>query len=277
MTSRRTAAAYHPPILQDGLACSVVSPRAALLQHLQDLLGYSFKQEERLELALTHSSVASEEQSERHAQSDNEQLEFLGDAVLGLVVTEHLVRTYPDLAEGVLTRLRAQFVSRQYLGQVAHQMSLGDFLHLGKGEEKSGGRRKSAILANTVEAILAAIYLDGGLEPAAQTVRRLLDGRLDALASAARVGADVGDHKSALQEYFQGHGLGQPRYTVTSEAGPDHRKCFVVAVQRVASSGLENTLASATGSRKKNAEQEAARLALEWLREEEAARPENSA
>ncbi|MHB8301650.1 MAG: ribonuclease III [Acidobacteriaceae bacterium] len=277
MTSRRAAAASHSPSLQDALVCSVVPARAALLQRLQELLGYRFTQVERLELALTHSSVASEEQSKRHSQSDNEQLEFLGDAVLGLVVTEHLVRAYPDLAEGVLTRLRAQFVSRQYLGQVAQQMSLGDFLRLGKGEEKSGGRRKSAILANAVEAILAAIYLDGGLESAAQAVRRLLDGKLDALASAALVGADVGDHKSALQEYFQAHGLGQPCYTVTSEAGPDHRKSFVVAVQRVAPSGLENTLASATGSRKKDAEQEAARLALEWLRAEEAAGPENSA
>lgn len=240
--------------------------RAELLDRLQDLLAYRFANLELLELALTHSSVAYEEQTERNSQDDNEQLEFLGDAVLGMIVTERLFRACPELTEGPLTRLRAQLVSRQYLGQVGQKMSVGEYLRLGKGEEKSGGRRKSAILANAVEAILAAIYLDGGMEQAARFVDGwLLKDKLEILASAARAGEDVGDHKSALQEYFQAHGLGQPCYTVTAETGPDHRKSFVVAVNRTASTGMEETLASATGTRKKLAEQEAARLALKVL------------
>ena len=244
----------------------VEAERAELLDRLQDHLGYRFANLKLLELALTHSSVAYEEQSEHNPQDDNEQMEFLGDAVLGMIVTEHLFRACPEFTEGPLTRLRSQLVSRQYLGQVGQKMSLGEYLRLGKGEEKSGGRRKVAILANAVEAILAALYLDGGMEPAVHFVGNwLLTDKLDPLIFAARAGEDVGDHKSALQEYFQAHGLGQPRYIVTAETGPDHRKSFVVAVKRVAPTGLDDTLASATGTRKKSAEQEAARLALHVL------------
>jgi ribonuclease-3 len=240
--------------------------RAALLQRLQKLLGYKFRDPAALDLALTHSSVAYEEQLEHHPQDDNEQLEFLGDAVLGLIVTEHLFRVYPEFTEGPLTRLRAQFVSRQHLARVGQNLGLGEYLRLGKGEEKSGGRRKSAILANAVEALIAAVYLDGGLEEAARLIRtRLLDDKLETLAAAARSGEGVGDHKSTLQEYFQAHGLGQPSYEVTSETGPDHRKSFAVAVKRIEANGAEHTLGSATGTRKKHAEQEAARIALESL------------
>ena len=241
--------------------------RAALLERMQQLLAYRFHNLDLLELALTHSSVAYEEQVERHAEDDNERLEFLGDAVLGVVVTEHLFRAYPEFTEGPLTRLRAQFVSRQHLGRVAQNLGLGEYLRLGKGEEKSGGRRKNAILANAVEALIAAVYLDGSLEDAARVVQAwLLDEKLETLAAAARSGEDVGDCKSTLQEYFQSHGLGQPRYEVTSEAGPDHSKSFVVAVKLVGTGRHEEILASATGTRKKHAEQEAARLAWEHLR-----------
>lgn len=241
--------------------------REQSLERLQGLLAYRFSNLGVLELALTHSSVAYEEHVEHDAQDDNEQLEFLGDAILGLIATEHLFRAYPELTEGPLTRLRSKFVSRSYLGQVGQKMALGEFLRLGKGEEKSGGRRKSAILANAVEAIVAAVYLDGGLEAARSLVRAwVLDETLDTLAAAARLGDDVGDHKSSLQEYFQAHGLGQPRYVVTSEDGPDHRKNFVVAVQQIGPAGVEQILASAEGHRKKVAEQEAARRALEALR-----------
>ncbi len=253
-------------------------PREALLERLQQLLGYRFHNLDLLALAVTHSSVAYEEQVERHPQDDNEQMEFLGDAVLGLVVTERLFRACPELPEGPLTRLRAQFVSRQHLGRVGHALGLGEYLRLGKGEEKSGGRRKTAILANAVEALIAAVYLDGGMEAAANLVHAwLLDEHLETLVAAARAGEGVGDHKSTLQEYFQAHGLGQPKYEVTAEAGPDHRKSFVIAVKRTAD-GRQETLASATGTRKKHAEQEAARLALEHLRASdssaEAASPE---
>jgi ribonuclease III len=266
LTSNRSAHPAPPAAIRVPGSRSADPKRAALLEKLERQLDYRFRNRDLLDLALTHSSVAYEEQLEHHPQEDNEQLEFLGDAVLGLVVTEHLFRTYPEFAEGPLTRLRAQFVSRQHLGRVGQTLGLGEYLRLGKGEEKSGGRKKSAILANTVEAVIAAVYLDGGLEHAARLVRTLLlDEKMETLVAAARSGEGVGDHKSTLQEYSQAHGLGQPIYQVTSEAGPDHRKSFVVAVKLVQLQGAELTLASATGTRKKNAEQEAARLALESL------------
>ena len=236
------------------------------LERLQQLLGYQFRDPALLDLALTHSSVAYEEQTEQDLREDNEQLEFLGDAVLGLVVTEHLFRMYPEFSEGAWTRLRSQFVSRPHLASVAQAIGLGEFLRLGKGEEKSGGRKKPAILANAAESVIAAVYLDGGMESAVRLVRTwLLDETMEAVVEAARAG-EVGDYKSMLQEYSQAHGLGQPHYQLTSETGPDHRKSFVVEVKFLEPSAVETTLASATGTRKKHAEQEAARLALQHLR-----------
>ena len=247
------------------------------LEALQARIAYRFHRRQLLEQALTHSSLAYERQQQHTTQDDNEQLEFLGDAVLGLAVTEHLYRTYPDLDEGALTQLRAQLVSRKHLGQMARGLAIGDALRLGNGEERNGGRRKAALLSNALEALIAAIYLDGGLEPAAQFVRTwLLAGTLEQLADASRSGLAVGDHKSALQEYFQARGLGQPRYTVTAESGPDHHKTFVVALQWMQPDGSQRQLACASGSRKKNAEQEAARLALEALQSELPQRDESN-
>jgi ribonuclease-3 len=247
--------------------------RAALLERLQQLLGHQFRHPALLDLALTHSSVAYEEQAQRDTREDNEQLEFLGDAVLGLVVTEHLFRMYPEFSEGAWTRLRSQFVSRPHLARVAQTIGLGEFLRLGKGEEKSGGRKKPAILANAVESVIAAVYLDGGMESAVRLVRTwLLDETMESVVEAARAG-EVGDYKSMLQEYSQAHGLGQPRYQLTSETGPDHRKSFVVEVKFLDPTAVETTLASATGTRKKHAEQEAARLALQHLRSLQATEP----
>jgi ribonuclease III len=246
------------------------------LEKLQQLLGYQFRDPALLDLALTHSSVAYEEQTEQDLREDNEQLEFLGDAVLGLVVTEHLFRMYPEFSEGAWTRLRSQFVSRPHLASVALTIGLGEFLRLGKGEEKSGGRKKAAILANAVESVIAAVYLDGGMESAVRLVRTwLLDETMEAVVEAARAG-EVGDYKSMLQEYSQAHGLGQPRYQLTSETGPDHRKSFAVEVKFLEPSAIETTLASATGTRKKHAEQEAARLALQHLRSLQAPGPLSS-
>lgn len=252
-------------------ANATASPAVAA-KSLQRRIGYSFQRAELLEQALTHSSLAYERQHTERAQThttqdDNEQLEFLGDAILGLVVTEHLYRTYSDLHEGDLTQLRAQLVSRKHLGRIARTLQLGDALQLGKGEERNGGRRKAAILSNALEALIAAIYLDGGLEPAGKFVRaHLLAGTVEELAEASRAGLAVGDHKSALQEYFQARNLGQPRYAITSESGPDHEKTFVVALQMMQPDGEMRQLACASGSRKKNAEQEAARMALAALR-----------
>lgn len=247
--------------------------RRGELERLQQLLGYQFRHPALLDLALTHSSVAYEEQINQDPREDNEQLEFLGDAVLGLVVTEQLFRAYPEFSEGAWTRLRSQFVSRPHLASVAQAIGLGEFLRVGKGEEKSGGRKKPAILANAVESVIAAVYLDGGMEPAVQLVRTwLLDETMEAVVEAARAG-EVGDYKSMLQEYSQAHGLGQPRYQLTSETGPDHRKSFVVEVKLLDPSAVETTLASAGGTRKKHAEQEAARLALQHLRSLQTAEP----
>lgn len=253
------------------------SDRAALLDELQQMLGMHFRNPQRLDLALTHSSVAYEEQREHRPQDDNEQLEFLGDAILGMVVTEYLFREYPDFSEGVLTRLRSQLVSRQNLGKLGQRLNLGRYLRLGKGEEKNGGRRKSAILANAVEALIAAVYMDAGLPEASRLVREwLFDAQLEKLAAAARAGEGVGDCKSELQEYLQAHAMGQPKYEVTAETGPDHRKTFVIAVKIVDGGGEAKKLGSATGARKKQAEQEAARLALELLRATETDRGEQT-
>lgn len=234
------------------------------LESLQMRIGHRFRDLQLLERALTHSSLAYERQLPRTPQDDNEQMEFLGDAVLGLTVTEHLCRAYPDLHEGALTQLRAHLVGRKYLSQVARALSLGDALRLGKGEERSGGRKKTAILANALEALIAAIYLDGGPGPTAEFVRHwLLEGDLEELANASRAGTMVTDHKSALQEHFQAHGMGRPRYVVTAESGPDHQKTFVVTLHLLQPDGGLRVLASASGRSKKNAEQEAARLALQ--------------
>lgn len=244
--------------------------RTVALDRMQRLMQYCFRDLRLLDQALTHSSLAYEQQQPRHPRNDNEQLEFLGDAVLGLVVTEQLYKACPEFTEGTLTRLRAQLVSRKYLGQIAEKLQLGEYLNLGKGEERSGGRKKTAIIANMIEALIAAVYLDGGLQPAASLVDAwLLQGKLDELVTALRSGESVADHKSALQEYFQASGLGQPHYMVTAESGPDHRKSFLVAVKLTTAQGGERgeqVLASASGTRKKSAEQEAARLALEVLR-----------
>ncbi|MGH9616521.1 MAG: ribonuclease III [Acidobacteriaceae bacterium] len=271
---KRTVASAMPGETEDNAPTSETRPDdRRSLERLQHLLGYQFRNGDLLDLALTHSSVAYEQQTEMDLKADNEQLEFLGDAVLGMVVTEHLYRAYPEFREGTWTRLRAEFVSRPHLAHVAQAVGLGAFLRLGKGEEKSCGRTKPAILANAVESVIAAVYLDGGMESATRLVRSwLLDETMEAVVQAARDG-EVGDYKSMLQEYFQAHGLGQPSYRLTSETGPDHRKSFVVEVKVLESPATqyaESTLASASGTRKKLAEQEAARLALQHLRSCEA-------
>lgn len=237
------------------------------IERLQRAIEYRFSDPELLILALTHSSLAAEEHREPGGSADNEQLEFLGDAVLGLAAAEHLFRVYPDMDEGSLTRLRARFVNRQHLAEAARKLSLGECLRLSKGEEKSGGRRKTAILANAMEAMIGAVFLDGGLVEASKLVRlHLIDPSLDRLAAAARAGESVGDYKSILQEHFDAHGMGHPRYEVTSESGPDHRKKFVVALRIADPAGGPLIVISASGSRKKDAEQEVAGLALERLR-----------
>ncbi len=213
--------------------------------------------------------------AEESEPADNERLEFLGDAVLGLVVAESLYLRHPSWQEGELTRLRAQLVSRRNMAIVAQAIGLGDHLLLGKGEDRSGGRRKSAILANAMEAVIAAMYLDGGksagtdgaLQPVREFARKHILGQAaDELARELRSGAALGDHKSALQEYLQATHAGLPVYLVESESGPDHRKRFHVELRlRDADGEVGESLASGMGRTKKKAEQEAARRTLELL------------
>jgi ribonuclease-3 len=251
------------------------------LSPLESALGHTFVRPELLTLALTHGSQAYELAMEttgkpdEGARADNERLEFLGDAVLGVVVAEALFLRHPDWQEGELTRMRAQLVSRRHMAEVALAIGLGEHLRLGRGEETSGGRKKTAILANAMEAVLAAMYLDAGrhgvadgsLEPVRRFAQRHILGlAADDLARELVSGAALGDHKSALQEHLQATHAGVPVYRVESESGPDHRKRFQVEVRlRTADGQMGVSLASGMGSTKKKAEQEAARRALALL------------
>jgi ribonuclease-3 len=230
---------------------------------------YKFKDASLLTLALTHSSLAYESNGEGAAQvgADNERLEFIGDAVLGLVVAEELYRRFPTLREGDLTRLRASLVSSRNLAQVASRIQLGPMLRLGRGEEHSGGHKKPALLANALEAVIAAMYLDGGLAPARDFIHRHIvepaeDGIAVVLHSTEPFSGAIGDYKSALQERLQASGAGQPRYVLTDQSGPDHQKQFRVEVRVADGAGGHLALAAAEGTTKKSAEQEAARLAF---------------
>jgi ribonuclease-3 len=226
---------------------------------LQARIDYRFRDRGMLEHALTHKSRAAEDAS--GGVADNESLEFLGDAVLGLVVAHALYEQYPSYNEGQKSKIKAQVVSTQSLARHAEQLRLGEHLILGRGEEKTGGRFKQALLADAYEALIAAIYLDGGLEAAARFLQRELKEALDEGASQNYVGQD---YKSALQERLQALGRPLPDYRVSGEAGPDHRKVFSV---EVVVDG--EVLGNASGKAKKEAEQEAARLAIARLQEVE--------
>ena len=246
------------------------------ISRLQGRVGHAFANPELLERALTHSSLAFEQGTAATDATDNEQLEFLGDAVVGLIAADSLYRRYPELKEGQLTRLRAALVSRQHLGRVALKLELGESLLLGKGEERSGGRKKSALLANCVEAVIGAIYLDGGLEAAHVFVEKwVVEPYVSELRGALERGGGIGDHKSALQEFLQARKAGQPQYIVKGESGPDHRKRFLVEVRTPAAQSGVRILARGTGTTKKHAEQEAARRAYHKLvRERVESRPD---
>ncbi len=222
---------------------------------LEARIGYRFRDRGLLEHALTHKSKAHEDPS--GGVTDNESLEFLGDAVLGLVVSDALFRAFPSYSEGQKSKIKANLVSTASLAEMAELMGLGDHMILGRGEEKTGGRHKQALLADTCEALIAAIYLDGGLEP----VRRFLMREFVTHIEDARQPEYFGrDHKSRLQERLQGLGRPLPSYRIASEIGPDHRKLFYVEVIVG-----DQTLAQGAGRTKKEAEQEGARLALQEI------------
>jgi ribonuclease-3 len=228
-------------------------------EELEARIGYTFARRELLLRALTHKSLLSDTSSAPFSpQDDNEQLEFLGDSVLGFLASDYLYRTFPSLPEGKLSKLKSHMVSAVHLHAAARSVDLGQFLRLGRGEEKSGGRQKRALLANGFEALIAAVYLDGGLDACRAFVERfLLNGLpVDELGVAVL----PTDPKSSLQELAQSRGLPMPRYVMIREHGPEHAKLFVVEV-RV---GKEYA-SQAEGSSKKSAGQKAAEQLLETL------------
>lgn len=231
---------------------------------LEERLGYKFTNRALLDRALTHSSAASEPRPGPISDSttellakNNERLEFLGDAVLELLASEYLLGTFPDWSEGQLSRSRARIVNAHSLERAARRLSIGEHLRLGRGEEKTGGREKSTILADAFEAVVAAVYLDTGLSAARDVLRRVLFQL--ALEERGEQIADS-DRKSALQELLQGRGQPPAEYRLTGESGPDHQKTFQIEVWVNG-----ECLASGAGSTKKEAEQRAAKIAVERL------------
>jgi ribonuclease-3 len=224
---------------------------------LEAALGYEFRDRVPLIRALTHKSRAYEQLAPGEDQADNEPLEFLGDAILGFVVSDILLRNFPSYREGQLTKLRAQLVSAAHLYEVAQSLRLGAFLLLGRGEELSGGRTKKALLADAVEAVIAALYLDGGLPPARCFIERFVVGDLSNLLTAV---PGVADHKSALQQLAQSLHLPIPRYSIVNSDGPEHAKTFTVEA-RVGG----EFVGRAEGPSKKIASQRAAQIILQQL------------
>lgn len=229
------------------------------LTALQQTLGHQFADISFLERALTHRSSLGD-RTVPQVSADNEQFEYLGDAVLGMLVSEYLVHAFPDWTEGQLSKGRARLVNAGSLCTAATRLGIGGYLRLGRGEEKTGGREKPALLADAFEALVAAIYLDGGLTVAREFVTRAL---LTAAIAAEGSELELSDHKSALQELLQARGLGAARYKVVKEAGPDHQKTFWVEV-----SVQEVVAASGSGPNKKEAERSAAQQALAQFRAE---------
>lgn len=241
------------PAPADTASSPAVSPAVspADLTTLEGRLGYQLEAA-LLVRALTHRSYA----YENGGLPTNERLEFLGDSVLGLVVTDTLYRTHPDLAEGQLAKLRAAVVNARALAEVARGLDLGAFVRLGRGEEGTGGRNKASILADTLEAVIGAVYLDQGLPAAEELVHRLFDPVIE---RSAGLGAGL-DWKTSLQELSAAGSLGVPEYVI-SETGPDHEKTFTAAA-RVGG----DTYGTGTGRSKKEAEQQAAETAWRAIR-----------
>lgn len=218
---------------------------------IQEKIGYTFKDEKQLREALTHRSYANEH---RHLKiKDNERLEFLGDAILDLIISHYLFEAYPNMPEGDLSKIRASIVCEASLAKVAKAIGLGTYILLGKGEERTGGRQRVSILADLFEAITGAILVDGGFDEAEAFLRRTL------IASVAHTAPEdlYTDYKTLLQEYIQKESVTPLVYEVTGESGPDHDKDFYVKVYHE-----KSCLGEGVGKSKKEAEQQAAKVAL---------------
>jgi len=229
---------------------------------LEERLGHRFSNRALLDQALTHSSAIPElrgagSEASGDFASDNERLEFLGDAVLELLASEYLLAAFPEWSEGQLSKSRARIVNASSLESAARRLHLGEHLRLGRGEEKTGGREKQTLLADAFEAVVAAVYLDAGLGAARELLQRILFEQ--ALEERGERIAES-DRKSALQEFLQGRGQPPAEYRLAGESGPDHQKTFQIEVWING-----ECLARGEGSTKKEAEQQAARSALEQL------------
>ena len=222
------------------------------MKTLEQRINYCFKDKKLLENALTHSSYAHET---RHPEMCNERLEFLGDSVLSIVVSDFLYKTFPKLPEGKLTRIRASAVCEKALSEFSRKLGLGEFLLLSHGEERTGGRDRSSIIADAFEALIAAIYLDGGMEPAKRHVMNFV------LRELKHTDDEVfKDYKTALQEIIQRNPEESVNYVLTGTSGPDHDKSFKVEVRL-----NSNVIGTGTGKNKKQAEQMAAKEALRLM------------
>jgi len=225
------------------------------ISQIEKKIKYKFKQKDLLLQAITHSSYAYE--SQQAEAVDNEVLEFLGDSVLGLIIADYLYASHPKLSEGELSKLKSATASTSALAGFAKKIKLEKIIRLGKGEEKSGGRQKRTILAGAFEALVAAVYLDGGLEETKKFLTKFLRSYFKEIKVKKFL---VDNYKSVLQEYLQKENLPTPVYKIVTEKGPDHRKSFVVEVL-----SENKSLAKAKGYSKKNAEQRAAQKALRSL------------
>lgn len=235
----------------------ILLEREKLLSELEQKVGYSFRSRALLDRALTHRSFANEHAGEKCQH--NEALEFLGDSVLGFVVSAWLLERFPDLSEGKLSKIKAYLVSESRLVEIAEELDLGSYILLNRGEEKTGGRRKRALLADAYEALIGVLYIDGGIAVAERFLRRELRHKLLSIDPASMIGAD---YKSALQERLQAAGGPGPDYAVVEVLGPDHRRTFRIELRiggRAVAMGEGHTI--------KLAQQEAARGALESLDE----------
>jgi ribonuclease-3 len=239
----------------DEAAAAEVRRISETLGPLQERIAYRFRDIGLLEHALTHRSRAHEDAS--GGVIDNESLEFLGDAVLGFVIADLLFNRFPTHSEGYKSKVKAGIVSSASLARLAEEIGLGRFVLLGRGEEKTGGRQKQAILADSFEALIAAVYLDGGIDPARAFILSLFSPLVAGAGDRAAEASFTEDWKSAFQEWAQANGRGLPRYRLASVEGPDHRKRFDVEL----SLGGE-VVARASGRSKKEAEQQAAKAAL---------------
>ena len=222
------------------------------MERLEKNLKYTFKNKELLINALAHTSYTNEK---KNGMNSNERLEFLGDSVLSIIVSEYIYKNFPNLPEGQLTRLRASLVCERALCNFSKQLGVGEYLLLGKGEKANGGAERPSILADAFEAILAAIYLDGGMEPAKNHVLRFIKNELSHLEN-----DNFKDYKTELQEIIQRNPEEKLTYVLTGETGPDHDKCFTVEVHL-----NSNVIGEGSGHSKKNAEQAAAKKALELM------------